>query len=233
MSPPPVRGMWRRAGLLVWCIAVAAAFIFGGMPTAQAAGDDHAAPSTPARGAIAAASALGVATSTTGSATTYNAGSLSLSTARVNADDTPTTVGASERVSDRTAEASRSSMVFVAANTGDALLSTASSGAGKALPMNMQTVCEVGCKYNVDISDVTININKARAGYAGSTASDGTITLTRSAFANEEQLARTLAHERFHVDQIRSGMGYPTSYDASNAWEQAARAYEDDWWAGQ
>jgi hypothetical protein len=121
----------------------------------------------------------------------------------------------------------------VAANTGDALLSTASSGAGKALPMNMQTVCEVGCKYNVDISDVTININKARAGYAGSTASDGTITLTRSAFANEEQLARTLAHERFHVDQIRSGMGYPTSYDASNAWEQAARAYEDDWWAGQ
>jgi hypothetical protein len=137
--------------------------------------------------------------------------------------------GASQPSADRLAVR----VVFVAANTGDALLSTASSGAGKALPMNLQTVCEVGCKYNVDISDVTININKARAGYAGSTASDGTITLTRSAFANEEQLARALAHERFHVDQIRSGMGYPTSYDASNAWEQAARAYEDDWWAGQ
>ncbi|GEM_PF-5084263 len=121
----------------------------------------------------------------------------------------------------------------VAANgAGDALLSTASKGAGKALPMNMQTVCDVACKYNVDISDVTININKARAGYAGSTASDGTITLTRSAFSNEEQLARTLAHERFHVDQIRSGMGYPTNYDAGNAWEQAAQAFEDDWWAG-
>jgi hypothetical protein len=49
--------------------------------------------------------------------------------------------------------------------------------------MNMETVCETARKYGIDISDVTININKARAGYAGSTASDGTITLTRSPFS--------------------------------------------------
>ncbi|HEY0259678.1 MAG TPA: hypothetical protein VGC18_07495, partial [Lacisediminihabitans sp.] len=35
----------------------------------------------------------------------------------------------------------------VAANTGDALLSTASSGAGRSLPMNMETVCGMACKF--------------------------------------------------------------------------------------
>jgi hypothetical protein len=120
-----------------------------------------------------------------------------------------------------------------AASTGDALLSTGPSGAGRSLPMNMETVCGTACKYGIDISDVTININKARAGYAGSTASDGTITLTRSAFANEEQLARTLFHERFHVDQIRSGMGYPTSPAAAGPWESAAYAAEEAWWGSR
>ena len=99
--------------------------------------------------------------------------------------------------------------------------------------MNMQTVCEIACKYDIDISDVTIKINKGRAGYAGSTAPNGTITLTRSAFANEEQLARTLYHERFHVDQIRSGMGYPTSRAAAGPWEDAAVAAENTWWGSR
>ena len=115
----------------------------------------------------------------------------------------------------------------------DALLSTRAAGAGSRLPMTMDTVCSVACKYGVDISDVPVSINKARSGYYGSTSPDGRITLTRSAFTNEEQLARTLAHERFHVDQIRSGAGYPDSYDAANAWEQAASAYEEAWWARQ
>ena len=120
-----------------------------------------------------------------------------------------------------------------AANTGDTLLSTASSGGRRPLPMNMETVCGVACKYGIDISDVTININKTRAGYAGSTARDGTITLTRSAFASEEQLARTLFHERFHVNQIRSGMGYPASPAAAGPWESAAYAAEEAWWSSR
>lgn len=115
----------------------------------------------------------------------------------------------------------------------DSLLSNGASRAGKRLPMNMQTVCETACKYDIDISDVTIKINKGRAGYAGSTAPNGTITLTRSAFANEEQLARTLYHERFHVDQIRSGMGYPTSRAAAGPWEDAAVAAENTWWGSR
>lgn len=115
----------------------------------------------------------------------------------------------------------------------DALLSTTASGAGSRLPMTMDTVCSVACKYGIDITDVPVTINKSRAGYYGSTSPDGRITLTRSAFKNEEQLARTLAHERFHVDQIRSGAGYPDSYDAANAWEREAHAYENAWWARQ
>ena len=83
-------------------------------------------------------------------------------------------------------------------------------------------VCEVAEKYGIDISDLDINIDKSRIGYFGSTAPDESITLTRDAFSNEEQLARTLAHESFHVGQIQSGMGYPETYDAANAWETAA-----------
>lgn len=55
-----------------------------------------------------------------------------------------------------------------------------------------------------------------------------TITLTREAFANEEQLARTLAHERFHVvEQLRRGITYPSEYDAFSKWERAAQEFED------
>lgn len=61
--------------------------------------------------------------------------------------------------------------------------------------------------------------------------SDG--ATTRSAFANEEQLARTLLHERFHVDQIRSGMGYPASPAAAGPWESAAHAAEEARWGSR
>jgi hypothetical protein len=91
-------------------------------------------------------------------------------------------------------------------------------------------VCEIAAKYDINISDVTIKIDKSKMGYYGSTAPDQSITLTRDAFRNEQQLARTLAHERFHVDQIRGGMGYPKTYDAGNAWEEAAQGFEDFWW---
>lgn len=96
--------------------------------------------------------------------------------------------------------------------------------------MTKECVCRVAEKYGIEISDVNINIDKSKMGYYGSTAPNQSITLTRDAFQNEEQLARTLAHERFHVDQIRSGMGYPRSYDAGNAWENAAIGYENHWW---
>ncbi|MBE1874805.1 hypothetical protein [Myceligenerans pegani] len=121
----------------------------------------------------------------------------------------------------------------VAANTGDALLKSGNAGSRGRLPMTMDSVCDVACKYEIDLEGVDIRINKSTAGLYGSTAPNKRITLYRNAFANEEQLARTLAHERFHVHQLDSGMGYPDSYDAGNAWEQAAIAFEEAWWASQ
>ena len=120
-----------------------------------------------------------------------------------------------------------------AAESGDAsLLRTAgTSGASARWPMNMDSVRAIAAKYGLDLTGIRITINKARAGIAGQTAPNGAITLNRSAFTSEEELARTLAHELYHVDQIRSGMGYPKTYDAMNAWETAAQQYENEWWA--
>ena len=116
--------------------------------------------------------------------------------------------------------------------SGDSFLfDTAGSGAGAKLPMNSQSVSAVAEKYGIDLSDLNITINKARAGFYGVTSPSGAITLTRDAFTNEEQLARTLVHEQFHVQQIASGMGYPSSIAAGAAWEDEAYQYENDWWA--
>ncbi|WP_285104033.1 RHS repeat-associated core domain-containing protein [Promicromonospora sp. MEB111] len=120
-----------------------------------------------------------------------------------------------------------------AASAESALLRAGGKSPSARLPMNMDSVCDVACKYDVDLTGVRVRIDKSRAGAYGSTAPDKTITLFRNAFENEEQLARTLAHERFHVHQIDSGMGYPTVYDAANKWEQAAIAFEDAWWSSR
>ncbi|MEV6631744.1 LamG-like jellyroll fold domain-containing protein [Actinoplanes sp. NPDC051470] len=112
----------------------------------------------------------------------------------------------------------------------DTLLKKDPSGSGKKLPMTMECVCKIAEKYDIDLSGVKIKIDKSRDGYGGSTAPNQRVTLTRAAFRNEEQLARTLKHERFHVDQLRSGMGYPEKYDTYNAWETAAQSHEDEWW---
>lgn len=80
---------------------------------------------------------------------------------------------------------------------------------------------------------MNMQINKTRAGIVGVTSPNGAVTLTRSAFADEEQLARTLFHERFHVGQIRSGMGYPRSIREAAPWGDTADAAEEAWWAAQ
>ena len=95
------------------------------------------------------------------------------------------------------------------------------------------TACvRVASKYGIDISDLNIKIDQARLSPEGITAPDQTITLTRGAFANEEQLARTLVHERYHVvDQLRAGMQYPSSRAAARLYEDAATAFENRRWA--
>ncbi|MFJ6438288.1 RHS repeat-associated core domain-containing protein [Streptomyces sp. NPDC091416] len=120
--------------------------------------------------------------------------------------------------------------VGLGAKAGPGLRSTTASGSGRRLPMTTECVCRIADKYRIDIVGISIKIDKSRIGYYGSTSPQSVITLTREAFKNEQQLARTLAHERFHVDQIRKGMGYPKDYDSGNAWESAAEAFEEFWW---
>ena len=64
----------------------------------------------------------------------------------------------------------------------------------------------------------------------GITKPDGTIVLTRDAFISEEQLARTMAHERFHLEDLRSGLPVPHSPRKIREWERRAYAYEEEWW---
>ncbi len=114
----------------------------------------------------------------------------------------------------------------------DTLLSKkpSSSPKGPKLPMTMEKVQEVASKYGLDISNLTIKINKGLAGFYGSTAPDGTISLVRDAFNSEEELATTLAHESFHVQQLAAGMPYPTTYEAGSVWEQEAEDFAQQWW---
>jgi RHS repeat-associated protein len=111
------------------------------------------------------------------------------------------------------------------------LFRPAGSGWGGRLPMNYQSVSQVAEKYDIDISGLAIKFNKARIDPAGITAPDETITLGRGAFADEEQLARTLAHERYHVvNQLRAGWPYPATRAAAAPYEEAATEFENWWW---
>lgn len=103
-------------------------------------------------------------------------------------------------------------------------------GGGARLPMSMDTVNSVAGKYGIDISENDISINKAVAGLRGSTAPDQSITLYRGAFQDEEQLAKTLVHEQWHVAQLQAGLPYPASYDAASAAEVEAENFANAWW---
>jgi hypothetical protein len=96
--------------------------------------------------------------------------------------------------------------------------------------MNMDTVNSVADKYGIDLSDNDISINKAIDGARGSTGPDGKITLYRGAFENDEQLAKTLVHEQYHVADLAAGLPYPVTYDEMSAAEVAAESFAQQWW---
>ncbi|MEV4345005.1 hypothetical protein AB0J83_11060 [Actinoplanes sp. NPDC049596] len=107
---------------------------------------------------------------------------------------------------------------------------------GKKILMSRDNVLALAHKYGIDMEGVTFNIDKLRRGegpgreFYGVTMPDGSIKLVRDAFMNEEQLARTLAHERFHLDELRNGLPFPWADDARDAYEARAYAYEERWW---
>jgi uncharacterized protein YukE len=104
-------------------------------------------------------------------------------------------------------------------------------GPGTArLRMTHEVVHDVASRYGVDLDKVVVNIRKDRVG-PSSTSPNQTINLSRTAFETEERLARTLFHERVHVEQLRSGLPYPRDVPAAKPFEDAAWRAELEWWA--
>ena len=101
---------------------------------------------------------------------------------------------------------------------------------GVKILMSAENIRVVADKWGIDLHGVKIVMNKGRDGLAGITGPDGTVYLTRAAFRSEEELARTLEHERFHVQQVRDGMPYPTVGENTDPWEGPAIAHEERWW---
>ena len=107
---------------------------------------------------------------------------------------------------------------------------------GRRILMTMTNVRTVAAKYGIDLEGVEVVIDKRRAGggpgreFYGVTTADGKIVLARDAFLNEEQFARTLVHERFHVADIRRGLPVPTTRRELDQWEKRAYDHERQWW---
>lgn len=98
------------------------------------------------------------------------------------------------------------------------------------MPMTMESVQQIAAKYGIELSDIRFVIDKGRSGIHGVTRADQSVMLCRNAFHSEEDLARTLAHERFHVEELRAGRPYPRNRDEAIAFEDRAYAHEDQWW---
>lgn len=88
---------------------------------------------------------------------------------------------------------------------------TANTGAFSHLPerMSKKHIREIAEKYGIDMSGITLKIEKneelLRIRYAGIAAPEqiGLIIFLPNAFKSEEELARTLFHERVHVMQFK------------------------------
>ncbi|WP_234329535.1 MULTISPECIES: RHS repeat domain-containing protein [unclassified Streptomyces] len=102
-----------------------------------------------------------------------------------------------------------------------------------AVPMQKRVVNQMAAKAGVGLDGVKVKINRdtdllGRQLY-GHTSPDGTITLYPDAFRSEEDLVRTIGHERMHVMQAEI-FGSTPSLEEERAWERAAYAAEDQFW---
>lgn len=105
---------------------------------------------------------------------------------------------------------------------------TSNTGAFAELPekMSKKHIRELAEKYDIDIKGLTINIDKneelLRFPFAGEAVPEhiGEITFFPNAFKSEEELVRTLFHERVHVMQFKK---YGSDYVQNNR-----RMFEDE-----
>jgi hypothetical protein len=104
------------------------------------------------------------------------------------------------------------------------------AGAGGRLPQDMDLVERIAAQAGVGLDGVKVRIHKSapRQGMFGQTTPDGVLHLYPNAFRSEEELVKTLGHERTHVWQIKTH-GYPTAAERQ-MYEDAAEATEAQWW---
>jgi hypothetical protein len=107
---------------------------------------------------------------------------------------------------------------------------SAAAGAGGRLPQDMNLVKRIAAQAGVGLDGVKLEIRKSapRQGMFGQTTRDGVIRLFPNAFRSEEELVKTLGHERTHVWQVTT-YGYPTKAEREQ-FEASARATEAQWW---
>ena len=106
------------------------------------------------------------------------------------------------------------------------------------IPMQKRKVREIAQKYDVDVSGLTIKIQRSEKllslGLFGSTDYEniGRIDLFPNAFIDEEQLIRTLIHEKCHVNQLKK---YGRKYVQEHLDEMEKEAYslEESWFINQ
>ncbi|MFI6075662.1 WXG100 family type VII secretion target [Actinoplanes sp. NPDC051343] len=107
-------------------------------------------------------------------------------------------------------------------------------GAGPTQLFNHESARNIAAKYGIDISDLNISLgSKTTRGICGRTLPNGSIVLFPTGFRSEEDLARTLVHERFHHDELASGKPFPTTAEEFDAFEDRAYAHEEQWWNSQ
>jgi len=107
-------------------------------------------------------------------------------------------------------------------------------GAGPIKLFNLDSVRAIAEKYGIDVSTLDISLGDVKIrGVCGRTNPDGSIVLFPAGFRSEEDLARTLAHEKFHHDEIAAGKPFPTNNVELDQWEDRAYAHEEQWWDDQ
>jgi hypothetical protein len=89
----------------------------------------------------------------------------------------------------------------------------------------------IAAEAGVGLDGVEVEIHKSapRQGMFGQTTPDGVLRLFPNAFRSEEELVKTLGHERTHVWQVRT-YGYPQNDTLARQMEKAAEATEAQWW---
>jgi uncharacterized protein YukE len=107
-------------------------------------------------------------------------------------------------------------------------------GAGPVQLFTQESVRDTAAKYGIEISDLDFSLgSRTTRGICGRTLPDGSIVLFPTGFRSEEDLARTLVHERFHRDELASGKPFPKTAEDFDDFEDRAYAHEEQWWKNQ